>query len=86
MTDDEGPCDVCGQQVDMCLCPPCPVCGQYGNPVCYDDHGLIRTQEQVNAKQAAIEFIDLQSAAEFKQLMADYDQWMKDISSDTTDH
>lgn len=32
--EDEGPCQVCGR-LD-CVCPECPVCGETGNPQCYD--------------------------------------------------
>jgi hypothetical protein len=33
---EEGPCSVCGQTIDDCLCPECPHCGSVGDPVCYD--------------------------------------------------
>jgi hypothetical protein len=49
----EGPCEVCGQFNDKCLCPECPVCGEFGNPACYVDHGLNVTREQEAAKEAA---------------------------------
>ena len=32
----DGPCDVCGQDVDHCICPECPVCRGVGDPICYD--------------------------------------------------
>lgn len=60
--DEEFPCSVCGQWMDDCICPECPVCGEIGNPDCYGDpvhdpaapvpipcrlhHGLHRTREQ----------------------------------------
>jgi hypothetical protein len=47
--DYEGPCEVCGKSVDDCTCPECPVCSDIGNPDCYEKHGLIRTQEQIEA-------------------------------------
>ena len=28
-------CKVCGEDVDYCECPTCPVCGEHGNPECY---------------------------------------------------
>lgn len=35
---DEGPCDVCGQNIyGDCICQDCPVCGATGDPACYDD-------------------------------------------------
>lgn len=35
-------CEVCHRDIDDCLCPVCPVCGEQGNPRCYADHGLRR--------------------------------------------
>ena len=36
--DEEGPCEVCGQSVDHCICPECPKCGAAGDPRCYEDY------------------------------------------------
>jgi hypothetical protein len=33
----DGPCDVCGKDVNDCICPECEVCGCTGDPSCYDD-------------------------------------------------
>jgi hypothetical protein len=44
--DNDGPCEVCGEHIDNCICPECPVCGECGNPDCYIHHGLRRTEEQ----------------------------------------
>jgi hypothetical protein len=42
-----GPCEVCGLEVeDDCICQECPVCGAHGDPKCYREHGLVRTEEQ----------------------------------------
>ena len=54
--DDEGPCEVCGRRVDLCICPPCHVCGEIGNPGCYTDnptkgHWMLLTEEQVQSKE-----------------------------------
>jgi hypothetical protein len=35
-------CGVCSLPVSSCECPECPVCGEAGNPVCYEKHGLKR--------------------------------------------
>lgn len=45
-------CEVCGLE-DDCICPECPVCGEQGNPACYDTHGLVRTAKQVQARDEA---------------------------------
>ncbi len=41
-------CDVCGGDVeaDACVCEPCPVCGEAGNPHCYSEHGMVLTSLQ----------------------------------------
>ena len=44
--DYDVPCDICGEEVDDCICPECPVCGSYGDPDCYINHGMRRTEEQ----------------------------------------
>jgi uncharacterized paraquat-inducible protein A len=33
-------CEICHKHVDNCECPECPVCGDHGNPNCYENHGL----------------------------------------------
>lgn len=50
----EPPCEVCGKDIDDCICSECPKCGEYGNPDCYEHHGLVRTEEQI-ASMAEIE-------------------------------
>ena len=44
----DPPCEVCGgfEWDETCLCPECPVCYAYGDPFCYIEHGLRRTEEQ----------------------------------------
>ena len=50
---DPGPCQVCGRDPDGdCLCPECPTCGAYGDPKCYESHGLVRTPEQIASRKA----------------------------------
>jgi len=36
----EPPCEVCGKPVMKCQCPECPKCGNWGDPKCYENHGL----------------------------------------------
>lgn len=50
--DDDRPCEVCGKDVERCLCPECSVCGCQGDPHCYEQehgHGLVRTAAQVES-------------------------------------
>lgn len=44
----ELPCEICGQEGALCLCPECPECGACGDPACYapGGHGLVRTEAQ----------------------------------------
>lgn len=43
------PCHVCGNFDTDCICPDCPICGEYGNPRCYPAH-LALTQAQRDSK------------------------------------
>ena len=38
-------CQVCGEHEDKCDCPECEICGDFGNPECYEKHGLIKGKE-----------------------------------------
>jgi hypothetical protein len=48
----DPPCEICGGDIEVepedggCICPECPVCGSYGDPRCYIEHGSRRTEEQ----------------------------------------
>jgi hypothetical protein len=50
--DDEGPCMVCGKELEDCICPECPVCGYQGDETCYFEHGMVRSQEQTDSFKA----------------------------------
>jgi hypothetical protein len=55
------PCPVCGRDSDGgCICPECPKCGDYGNVRCYEQHGLVRTPEQIASRAT----LDEQMAAD----------------------
>lgn len=47
--EDEGPCECCGQSIDDCICPSCPVCSNVGNPKCYTDHGIEKEPKQIRS-------------------------------------
>ena len=53
----EQPCDVCGKNVDDCICPECECCGEVGQLKCYTDgHGTKRlklSREQIIAREEA---------------------------------
>lgn len=46
---DDPQCEVCGGTPSKCVCPECPICGDIGNPACYEAHGLERTEEQIDS-------------------------------------
>lgn len=48
----EGPCQICGLNIDDCICPECPQCSAQGDPFCYESHGLKRSSEQIASKKA----------------------------------
>jgi hypothetical protein len=58
------PCVVCGKEIDDCICPECQECGGIGDPQCYIDHGLVKTQEQIDSLAAAEAQWEANAAAE----------------------
>jgi len=40
-------CEVCCGNSDTCICPECPICETYGDPICYTEHGLKRSIIQI---------------------------------------
>jgi hypothetical protein len=52
---EDGPCEVCGQAIDDCICPECPCCGATGDLICYTSHGLVRSFAQVALRAQAEE-------------------------------
>lgn len=48
-----GECEVCGKDVDDCICPECPRCETVGDPRCYQNHGMIRTLAQITSRNEA---------------------------------
>jgi hypothetical protein len=62
-------CQVCGvANLDHCVCPECPECGEHGNPHCYTDHGMIRSQKQVDMFKARMDAEDAAAKAEAEWL------------------
>ena len=76
------PCDICGQDVDDCICPECPSCGQIGELQCYDgfpagkpnSHGLTRSLGQVVMKADA--------EKRWAEEARDWDDYADEISDD----
>ena len=52
-SEEDSFCEVCYGNPDSekkggCICHECLVCGDYGNPDCYKNHGMIKTYKQIN--------------------------------------
>ena len=72
--EEEYPCEVCGQSLDKCDCPECPVCHEVGNPACYSGHGLQMSLEQTISKTGA-------DIADMEEQLVDlkmYYEWLVD--------
>lgn len=68
--DEDMPCEVCGKDVDRCICPECKECGVHGDPKCYDvdhGHGLVKTPEQVESLR-----VEMQRWEDMAQIEAEY--------------
>ena len=61
---EDYPCDVCGEMEDNCICPECPECNNWGDPTCYLNHGLQRTEEQKFSFECANRWWERQARAE----------------------
>jgi hypothetical protein len=70
----ERPCEVCGIEAGNCICPECPVCGEAGNPECYEAHGLVRTPEQIAGRKMYDEQRAKDVAADSKWEMAQVEE------------
>lgn len=44
--DPDPPCDVCGEELDRCICLMCPNCGECGDLYCYSHHGMVISEKQ----------------------------------------
>lgn len=60
----EGPCNVCCQPTDHCICPPCPICHSVGDPRCYGEvpraHGLLPDKRQQISRALAVAYKQLE--------------------------
>lgn len=67
----DQPCEVCGKDIDDCVCPECDVCGTQGDPKCYTEHGMKKTKEQEIAAEEAHQR-DLKQQAADEEMARDY--------------
>jgi len=56
---DDTQCTLCGQSTPNCICPQCPICLSYGDPLCYlpypYGHSLPYNRIQLRHHQIALQ-------------------------------
>jgi hypothetical protein len=65
-------CEMCGNMVDDCICPECPVCYTFGDPSCYHKHGLIVTTGQIGSLTHAQKKWEEEARDESDRMYEDY--------------
>ena len=53
--EDDGPCEVCGRFIHICVCLPCKVCEETGNPSCYEFTQEGHWQEKTEIQKLSLE-------------------------------
>lgn len=65
-------CEVCGKDVDFCVCPECPSCRVHGDPKCYREHGLaLSVDQRISQTRAQI--------AALQQQIADHEYYLSSL-------
>jgi len=69
-------CEMCGGDVDNdeCVCHECEECGEYGNPDCYENHGLVESTKQVEQRERLLREIDEQSRLEVEAIVKEREE------------
>lgn len=78
--DCDMPCEVCGESPDNCICTECQECGSYGDPECYIEHGLRRTEEQ-KFNLEIFRRAEEKAAIEENKMWDEYEQEYEDFQS-----
>jgi|SRR6516225_285799 hypothetical protein len=74
---DDGPCAVCGKDMDHCVCPECKVCGSCGDPNCYKregGHDLKLSLEQIVGRERV-------RLNRFKEQVAEQEDYIQQLES-----
>jgi hypothetical protein len=84
------PCDMCGLDVDSeeCICEECPVCGAYGDPYCYEHHGMPYNMAQYMTLKEQEAKWEEEARAEneyYEQMMKEEEEWAKEMEQGGTD-
>jgi hypothetical protein len=53
--DPDPPCEVCGKDPAICICPECLTCGEYGRTSCYLEGKLELSIEQVKGLEELLD-------------------------------
>ena len=70
----EGVCPTCIRDLDDCICPECPQCGDKGNPRCYKDHVLKLNRDQL-IRRSEMTVARLREEADVSDA---YVEWLKE--------
>ena len=75
----DQPCEVCAGNPELdndteggCICPECPVCGDYGNPDCYEQGHLMISEAQKAQKEKFEKQWEEDTRAEADRMYEDY--------------
>ena len=71
--EEEGPCELCGLDVDECTCPPCPKCGAVGDPAC----SKVCVPKKETDKEAGDKLLSKRHVDTIKQVIKRIDERMK---------
>lgn len=52
---DEGPCEICGFNIELCICHECKVCGEVGDPNCYEFSESGHWQKKTQLQQVSLD-------------------------------
>jgi len=80
---EEGPCQCCGRPVDDCICPECEQCGGVGDPKCYEEHGLVLSEQQLQGQRDTARAIE-KARAEEMELLDELEREMRDAQGSSS--
>lgn len=78
----DPPCEICGEDPYDCICPECPVCHTHGDPRCYLDHGLRRSEEQKFNLEVHQRFWEEENRLTREAEDRDWREWQKYIEQE----
>ncbi len=73
----EGPCEICLMDLDHCACPQCTTCGAVGDPICYEIHGLERSDAQLISFEIQQRLYKAEAEAEYRYVEECYNEQIR---------